>query len=122
MSTQFLNSDSYDRLFWEMVNMRNESLIEKNEDGEVVTNVEVHKWHDIVDLEPGTVQNSTDEYKKALLIEILTQFRDGEMIARYSFPGGFAVYQELGFSTDVSETCVWLSPLYVEPDDAQDFS
>ena len=119
--SKFLSSEAYDRLFWEMVTLRNESVISPEA---VTSEIEVHKWHDVVDIESeelGHIAANIDDYKKAFVIEILSQFRDGEMIPQYNFPGGSAIYQELGFNTDVSETCAWLSPLYREPEDPQDF-
>jgi hypothetical protein len=41
------------------------------------------------------------------------------MIASASFPGWGLLY-EPGFSTDISETCSWISVFHKEPDDPQD--
>ena len=42
------------------------------------------------------------------------------MVADISFTG-YGVFTELGFSTDVSETCQWITPFVKEPADTQDF-
>ena len=47
------------------------------------------------------------------------QFRDGEMIVEVKFPG-YGVLYEPAFSTDISETCVWMSPYWMEPPDDRD--
>ena len=41
------------------------------------------------------------------------------MVAEIKFPG-YGVLYESGFSTDVSETCVWMTPFWIKPADVQD--
>ena len=54
--------------------------------------------------------------------EIAAQFRPGELLAQVNF-SHYSVYTEYGFSTDISETCLWITPIVKDPpvEDKQDF-
>ena len=54
------------------------------------------------------------------MVELASQWREGEMLPRIEFPG-FSLFYEFGFSTDISETCVWITPHVKQPGDPQDF-
>lgn len=56
---------------------------------------------------------------RVYLPEIASQYRNREMIARIRFPG-YGAFIDPGFSTDLSETCTWLSSFVKEPDDTYD--
>ena len=56
---------------------------------------------------------------RVYLPEIASQYRNREMIARIRFPG-YGAFIDPGFSTDLSETCTWLSSFVKEPDDSYD--
>ena len=64
--------------------------------------------------------NITDEnrraYKEAYLPEIAMQARDGQMIAYMEFDG-WGISYDVGFSTDISQNCIWITPWVLEPDD-----
>jgi hypothetical protein len=51
--------------------------------------------------------------KRTYIVELAAQFRDGSLIMKVNFPG-YGAYTEHGFATDISDTCVWMSPLSVE--------
>ena len=46
----------------------------------------------------------------------MSQFRYGEMIPRINLTG-FGLIMDMGFSSDVSDTCTWMTPLVIEPDE-----
>ena len=80
--------------------------------------VPIQKWHVLQD----TVINSTEEeakYSRAYVTELASQFREEEFITRIQLKGSGIQFQ-VGFSTDVSESCVWVTPFIKPSDDMSD--
>ena len=65
----------------------------------------------------GYNRSEDREYMKlAYLPEMAMQFRDGEMIVSIEWPGWGVLYDS-GFSTDISQKCIWLTSYVMEPSD-----
>ena len=97
-------------------------LLEFNQVNEVITRdwseVPIKKWHVLQD----TVINSTEEeakYSRAYVTELASQFREEEFISRVQLKGSGIQFQ-VGFSTDVSESCIWITPFIKPSDDMSD--
>lgn len=82
------------------------------------SNVYVEHWHSMVDI--AEEERFDDVYKKAFLPEIATQFRAKEVLVHLQFNGAGINHDGGGFSTDISETCHWLTPFVLEPGDFGD--
>jgi hypothetical protein len=54
------------------------------------------------------------ELRRAYITELASQFRDEELIVNLKIKG-FGMHYEGGFSTDFSESCVWMTPFIKEP-------
>ncbi|TRY75809.1 hypothetical protein TCAL_07005 [Tigriopus californicus] len=102
---QVLNTTVYLNLFEEILN---DSLVEEASFG----NIPIAKWRslEIADRSPDNLDN----LKRSAIVELASQFRDGEMVAWIQF-SGFGAYYEPGFGTDIGETCSWLTPYWMEP-------
>lgn len=100
-----LNSTVYNNIFEEILN---DSLIEEASFG----NIPIAKWRtlELADRSP----ENRDNLKRSTIVELASQFRDGEMVAWIQF-SGFGAYYEPGFGTDIGETCSWLTPYWLEP-------
>jgi len=81
-------------------------------------NVPMTKYHVLNELE---ISDEADElkYARAYITEIANQFRDEELIVYLKLKGSGAFYQP-GFSTDVSESCAWITPFIKPPGNLQD--
>ena len=97
-------------------------LLEFDQVNEVITRdwseVPIKKWHVLQD----TVINSTEEeakYSRAYVTELASQFREEEFISRVQLKGSGIQFQ-VGFSTDVSESCIWITPFIKPSDDMSD--
>ncbi len=78
-------------------------------------------------------EENVDFLKRAVLPEVATQFRQGQMLPSIQFRclqrffsiytfapillRGFGIFYETGFSTDISENCLWLGPFVRETPD-----
>ena len=107
-------SDTYLQMFRE--------LLKFNQINDVITrdwsDVPIKKWHVLQD----TVINSTEEeakYSRAYVTELASQFREEEFISRVQLKGSGIQFQ-VGFSTDVSESCIWITPFIKPSDDMSD--
>lgn len=60
--------------------------------------------------------------KKAFLNEIASQFRPQEVILSMKFNGYGINHDGGGFTTDISETCHWLTPFVLEPVNGYDLT
>ena len=68
--------------------------------------------------------NTTEEearYSRAYVTELASQYREEEFISRIQLKGSGIQFQ-VGFSTDVSESCIWVTPFIkpAVPDDMSD--
>jgi hypothetical protein len=112
--TGIFESEVYNKLFEEFV----KESIHSEEQIPGLSNVFVYHWHTMVDIPEE--ERFDPIYKKAFLLEIATQFRAQEILLNLQF-NGFGIHHDGGgFSTDISETCHWLSPFVLEPEDYSD--
>ena len=51
----------------------------------------------------------TDEQKKIKILEVANQYRQKDMLLNLQFNGAGIHHDGGGFSTDISETCRWLT-------------
>ena len=58
--------------------------------------------------------------KKKFLPEVAAQFRSDEVLLMLEFKGAGMSHDGGGFSTDISDTCHWLTPFVSEPEDPWD--
>ena len=109
------SSDAYYGLFRELYNsVKSEDGITKKD----WCTVNLVKWHVLGDVE----LNSTDDeakYSRAYITELAAQFREAEFILRIQLKG-YGVQFQVGFSTDVSESCIWLTPFIKFSEDMSD--
>ncbi len=83
-----------------------------------LSNVFLSHWHAIEDIEEE--ERYSQLYKDAYLPEIAAQYRMTDGILRLDFNGVGINHDGGGFSTDISETCHWLTPFVKMPEDMQD--
>lgn len=113
--SEMFSSDAYYGLFRELYNsVKSEDGITKKD----WCTVNLVKWHVLGDVE----LNSTDDeakYSRAYITELAAQFREEEFILRIQLKG-YGVQFQVGFSTDVSESCIWLTPFIKFSEDMSD--
>lgn len=78
------------------------------------SNTVIYKWHRLTKIE--LTPENLAEYKSAYISEIAAQFRRGQMIQAIDFAGSGVFFQP-GFSTDLGESCSWITPFVLEPDE-----
>lgn len=108
------SSTTYLDMFKEMLGLNQVDGVLTREWSEVP----LTKWHVLQD----TVINSTEEeakYSRAYVTELASQFREEEFIARVQLKGSGIQFQ-VGFSTDVSESCTWITPFIKYSEDMSD--
>jgi hypothetical protein len=107
-------SQTYFAMFEELVRgVQDEGLIFRD-----WSSVGLTKWHIL----QGVELNSTEEkvkYSRAYVTELAAQYREAEFLLRMHFKGFGAQFQ-IGFSTDISESCVWITPFFKPSDDMSD--
>ena len=113
--SEMFSSDAYYGMFRELYNsVKSEDGITKKD----WCTVNLVKWHVLGDVE----LNSTDDeakYSRAYITELAAQFREEEFILRIQLKG-YGVQFQVGFSTDVSESCIWLTPFIKFSEDMSD--
>ena len=83
------------------------------------SDVPVFHWHSIQDVADN--ERQLKKYKTIYLPEIASQFRPSDIFLSIKFDTGFGINHDGGgFSTDVSDTCHWLTPFVKEPEDPYD--
>ena len=108
-----IDSDIYSKLYDEFV------FTNKDENPTGYSDLPVFHWHSI----QGVSENERQlkKYKTIYLPEIASQFRPSEMFLSIKFDSGFGINHDGGgFSTDISDTCHWLTPFVQEPEDPFD--
>ena len=112
-----LDSEVYSNQYEEFIFINDD-----NEEGNSTwnSNVPVFSTHSIEDVPDD--QHHSKKYKQIYLPEIASQFRTNEILLSLEFdPGFFGVNHDGGgFSTDISDTCHWLTPFVLEPEDPYD--
>ena len=103
-----INSTAYSKLFDEFLD---HSKVTKN----IATNTNLTKYHVLHDIE--FAQSNEGIYRQAFLLELASQHFNGDMVPQIQFYG-HGVHYGPGFSTDLSENCVWLTPFVSEPKDS----
>jgi len=116
-------SSVYESLFEEFLSET------KTNSSKILTDTKIIYWHDIHDF-INVTEDKLDGLKRAFLPEIASQFRfvcfvclplskapfrDGQMLASLSFRG-YGAFLQTGFSTDMSENCLWLTPYVRKPE------
>lgn len=102
-----INSPTFEKLFQESLSQAMKSNVSLGD-------IPISKWHY---LSAFTINNETiADIRRASVIELASQFRDGEMITQIDF-SGFGAFYAPSVHTDISESCVWLSPFWTEPSD-----
>ena len=105
IKSRLLSSAVLDQIYSEFVEYM------QNKRPEVtLSNSPLMRYHELEDANASTVRN----LKSAFIVEMAAQFRGGEMIAQVNF-NGFGTYLEYGFSTDMSESCIWMTPMVKRP-------
>ena len=65
------------------------------------------------------MSNIEEQYSRSYLPELATQFRKEDLILRIKL-AGYGIQYSGGFTTDVSESCIWLTPFIKQPGDMVD--
>ena len=105
IKSRLLSSAVLDQIYSEFVEYM------QNKRPEVtLSNSPLMRYHELEDANASTVKG----LKSAFIVEMSAQFRSGELIAQVNF-NGFGTYLEYGFSTDVSESCIWMTPMVKRP-------
>jgi len=76
------------------------------------------KWHVLQGVELNTTEDKF-RYSRAYVTELAAQFREAEFLLRLQFKGSGAQVQ-IGFSTDISESCIWITPFIKPSEDMSD--
>ena len=108
-----LNSDVYTKQYEEFVKI---NLKEYNSTGD--SDIPIYHFHSIQDV-PKEERYSKD-YKRAYLPEVASQFNSKEVLLSVNFKGFGINHDGGGFSTDISDTCHWMTPFVIEPEDPFD--
>ncbi len=108
-----MNSDAYNTLYNEFVNASIFSGYMPE-----VSNTYIAHWHALDYISPD--ERFLPLHKKAFFPEIAAQFRLKDSILKVDFDGFAINHDGGGFTTDVSETCHWLTPFTKEPSDLFD--
>ncbi len=103
-----MNTTVYERLFEDLIQV---GLDQRTNQTESTTRIFHH--HRVQYLDLATMDRQQE--KRQFFSNIAAQFRYGEMVSRIRFPG-HGVIIDLGFSSDVSDTCTWMTPLVREPE------
>lgn len=74
----------------------------------------MYHWHDLQKF--NLTSTTFDSYRAAFVPEVAAQFRMGQMIPMLKFAGQ-GVHFASGFSTDLSESCFWITPYLELPED-----
>ena len=82
------------------------------------SNVFVSRWHSIMDVDES--EWFSEELKKRYFLQLASQFKQDDILLNLDFNGAGINHDGGGFSTDISETCHWLTPFVNEPDDFTD--
>ena len=108
------NSEAYMGLFRELLaNVKTEGILEKD-----WCNVPMVKWHALGETSINTTEEEA-RYSRTYVTELASQFREEEFILRIKLKGSGVQFQ-VGFSTDVSESCIWLTPFIKPSEDMSD--
>ena len=108
-----LDSEIYSKQYEEFVSINEE------EGPKGYSNVPLYHFHSIQDAPKEELY--TQKYKKIYLPEIASQFRSDNVLLSLDFRSGFGINHDGGgFSTDISDTCHWLTPFVLEPEDPFD--
>ena len=109
-----LKSKVYNDMYEEYVAISSSKHIQDPE----FSNVFVYHWHSIMDVDEDDW--FTDEQKKISILQVANQYRQKDMFVNFQFNGAGINHDGGGFSTDISETCHWLTPFVLEPEDGMD--
>lgn len=109
------SSETYNNLFRELYSsvQSDQGIMKKD-----WCNVALVKWHVLGDVQINTTEEEA-KYSRAYITELAAQFREEEFILRIQLKG-YGVQFQVGFSTDVSESCIWITPFIKYSEDMSD--
>ena len=83
------------------------------------SNIFVYHYHPIMELDEEDW--FSEKFKKNYFAQIASQFHweKNDVILNLQF-NGVSIVHDSTFSTDISESCHWLTPFVKQPDDWQD--
>jgi hypothetical protein len=81
-------------------------------------NVPMAKFHKIQGVN-FTTEEEELKYSQSYVSELASQFREQEMIVGVQLKGA-GIHFQVGFSTDISESCTWMTPFIKPPGDMWD--
>ena len=113
MISVVLNSEVYTKQYEEFVKI---NLKEYNSTGD--SDIPIYHFHSIQDVPEE--QRFSKDYKRAYLPEVASQFNSKEVLLSVNFKGFGINHDGGGFSTDISDTCHWMTPFVIEPEDPFD--
>ena len=108
------NSATYLELFRDLL----KTNIDKGPFNKTWCNVPMAKYHKL----QGVTFTSEEEelkYSRSYVSELASQFREQEMIVGVNLKGA-GIHFQVGFSTDISESCTWMTPFIKPPKDMWD--
>jgi hypothetical protein len=108
-------SATYFAMFEELL----ESIKEKRVIQRDWTNVNIVKWHSLSHNSEIHTNEEKSRYGRAYVTELASQYREAEFLLWLQLKGSGA-HVEIGFSTDVSESCIWITPFIKAPGDMTD--
>ena len=112
-----IDSEIYSKQYDEFVSTN------KDENPTGYSDVPVFHWRPDLAVFQGVAENERQlkKHKTIYLPEIASQFRPSEIFLSIKFDTGFGINHDGGgFSTDISDTCHWLTPFVNEPEDPYD--
>jgi len=108
-------SQTYYEMFQELL----ERVQETTETQRDWANVDVLNSHLLQEFLPITTVEEKVSYGRAFVTELASQFREAEFLLRLQLKGSGAMV-EIGFTTDISESCLWITPYIKKPDNFSD--
>ena len=112
--SEMFSSDTYMELFRELV----KSHSEPGPFNKTWCNVPMAKFHKLQEADIKTEEDES-RYSRAYVSELASQFREEEMIVGVNLKGA-GIHFQVGFNTDISESCTWMTPFIKAPGDMWD--
>lgn len=110
-----LKSDTYFAMFEELLEgIQEEGIIQRD-----WTNVDLVKWHILQQNSEIHTHEDKIRYGRAYVTELAAQYREAEFLLRLQLKGS-GVQVQIGFSTDISESCIWITPFIKPSEDMND--
>lgn len=110
-----LKSNTYYEMFEELLEGIQETGVTQRD----WINVDLVKSHLLQQFPPITTLEEKVRYARAYVTEMASQFREAEFLLRLQVKGSGAMVQ-IGFTTDISESCLWITPYILPPGNMSD--